>query len=138
MRISYRVSSVAVLLVFVGMFLLPESLLVRPRAPAKDVVEGTVGIGPCTTWEQISGFIRLSALVWLATFLSLFVQGLRNRTVPRMVAIVSLIAFCLGPLDQLGRIQYCEADLGIFIFWVWIAAVALICVHHIIQRPVTV
>ena len=135
MRISYRISSVAVLLVFLGMFLLPESLLVRPRAPTKALVEGTVSFDPCMMWEQISLLIRLSVLVWLPTFLSLFVQGFRNRTIPRMVAIVSFIAFCVSSFHQFWRVQRCEANLGIFVFSVWVAVVGLACVHHIIQRP---
>ena len=61
MRISYRISSIAVLLVFVGMFLLPESLMVRPRAPTKALVEGAVSFDPCTMWEQSGWLIRLSS-----------------------------------------------------------------------------
>src|ERR1019366_4010030 len=130
MRISYRVSSIAVLLVFGGMFLLPASLIMRPRTLTMALVD------PCAMWQQIVWLIRLSALVWFATFLSLFVQGLRNRTVPRVVAIVSFIAFCLGPVNQLWRVQHCEANLGIVVFSVWITVVGVTCVHHIIQRPV--
>lgn len=135
MRISYRVSSISVLLIFAGMFLLPESLMVRPRA-LKSFANGAVSFDPCMMWARIGWLIRVSAFVWLATFLSLFAQGIRNRTVPRVVAIVSLTAFCLGPFNQLWRIQYCEANLTIVVFSVWIMAVGLMCIHHIIQRPV--
>ena len=136
MRISYRVSSIAVLLVVVGMFLLPESLMIRPRAPAKAVVEGAVGFDLCTAWGQSGWLIRLSVLVWIGTFLYLFVEGIRNRTVPRAVAIVSFVAFGLSLHNRLWRVQHCESILGIVAFSVWIMAVGLMCVHHIIQRPV--
>jgi hypothetical protein len=55
MRISYRTSSIAVLLVFIGMFLVPESLMVRPRAPTKALADGVVYFDPCIVWDQMGG-----------------------------------------------------------------------------------
>jgi hypothetical protein len=137
MRISYRISSIVVVLVVLGMFLLPNSLLVRPIAPTRALVDGTVSLDPCfTIWGQSGWLIRLSALVWIGTFLYLLVQGFRNRTVPLAVAIVSLVAFGLSLHNQLWRVQHCDANLGIIVFWVWITAVGLMCVHHILQRLV--
>ncbi len=124
------------MLVFIGMIFLPESLMVRPRAPVKAAVEGAVGFDLCTAWEQIGGLIRLSALIWSATFLYLLVQGLRNRTVPRVIAIISIVASAPSVRNQLWRVQHCQSNLGIALFWVWIMVVGLMCVHHIIQRPV--
>ena len=139
MRISYRVSSIALVLVVIGMFLLPNSILVRPIAPTRTLVDGMVSFDPCfTTWEESGWLIRLSVLVWIGTFLYLFVQGLRNRTVPRAVAIVSFLAFVLSLHNRLWRVQNCGSGLGIVVFWVWIMAVVLMCVQHIIQRPVRV
>ena len=82
------------------------------------------------------GLIQFAALVWFATFLSLLVQGIRNRTVPRVVPIVSLIASAPSLRNQLWRTQHCDVNLGIVVSWVWIMAVGLMCFHHLIQRPV--
>jgi hypothetical protein len=135
MRISYRVSSIAVLLVFGGMFLLPESSMVRPRAHTRSLVDGSASFDPCFMLEESGWLIRLSVLIWIGTFLYLFVQGFRNRTVPRLVAITSLVAFGLSLHNRFWTVQHCDSNLGIVVFWVWIMAMGLLCVHHIIQRP---
>lgn len=137
MKISYRTSSVAVVLVFVGMFAIPESLMMRPRistVPTSDFV----GFDTCFMWEQIAWTIRLAALVWFGTFLPLLVQGLRNRTLPRLIAVVCLIAFGWNIQSQLWRVQHCQSNFGIGVYAVWVATVALMCFHHVFQRPIHV
>jgi hypothetical protein len=102
-KISYRVTSIAVVLVVVGMIVVPGSLTVRPPA-LTTVSDGGISFNPCFgMWEQIGWLIRLSALVWIGTFLPSFVQGLRNRTMPRVAAVVSLIAFGLSLHNQVWR-----------------------------------
>ena len=137
MKISYRVPSIAIVPVVVGMIVVPGSLMVRPPTPTTRVLEdGAVSFDPCSAWEQIGFLTKLSALVWIGTFLPLFIQGLRNRTLPRVVAVVSLIAFALSLRDQLWRVQHCDSHVGIAVFAVWVSTVGLLCLHHIFQRPV--
>jgi hypothetical protein len=136
MRISYRVTSIAVVLVVVGMFIAPESLMVRPPAPTRALGEGIISFDPCSMWEQIGWLIRLAALVWIVTFLPLFLRGLWNRTLPRMVAAISLIAFGLSLRNQVWQVEHCESNVGIGMFAAWVIAVGLLCIHHVLQRPV--
>jgi hypothetical protein len=136
MKISYRVTSIAVVLVVVGMIVVPGSMTMRPPTPARISADGSVSFDPCASWEQTGWLIRLSALAWIGTFLPLFVQGLRNRTMPRVVAIVSLIAFGLSLHNQLWRVQRCDSNVGIGLGAAWVVAVGLMCLHHVLQRPV--
>jgi len=133
-KISYRTSSVAVILVIAGSFAVPESLMVRPRISAGSVNEGVITFDPCSMWEQIGWTIRLAALIWFGTFLPLFVQGLRNRTLPRFLAVVCLIAFGWSLRNQLWRVQHCQSNFGVGVYAVWVATVALMCLHHVLQR----
>jgi len=138
MKISYRTSSIAVIMVFAGMFVVPESLMVRPRIPAGSAIEGGVTFDPCFMWDQVAWTIRLAFLVWFGTFLPLLVQGLRNRTLPRLMAVVCLIAFGWSLQDQLWRVQHCQSNFGIGVYAVWVATVALMGLHHVLQRPIHV
>jgi uncharacterized membrane protein YhaH (DUF805 family) len=138
MKISYRVASIAVVLAVVLQFIVPESMFVRPRIPTGQNAEGTISFDPCFMWEQIAWTIRLATFVWLGTFLPLLVQGLRNRTLPRLVAVVSLIAFFLSLQDQPFRVLHCQSNFGISVFLTWVLAVALLCFQHAVQRPVLV
>jgi hypothetical protein len=135
-KISYRVTSIAIVLVVVGMIVVPGSMTMRPPAPTRASGDGVVSFDPCLMWEQLGWLIRLSALVWIGTFLPLFVQGLRNRTMPRVVAVVSLIAFGLSLHNQVWRVQHCGSNVGIGLFAVWVVAVGMMCLHHVFQRPV--
>jgi len=74
-----RITSIGVLLALAATILTPASLFVRPPAPLT-VLGAGVSFDPSAMWEQIGGLTRLSALIWIGTFLPLFVQGLRNRT----------------------------------------------------------
>lgn len=77
--------------------------------------------------------MRLSVLVWFGSFLVLIVQGLRNRSVPRWVAAVSLIAFGLTTYSKVWREMRCDAPAGIVAFFVWTATVGLMCLHQILR-----
>ena len=75
MRISYRVTSVGILVVSATVFLMHGS---RPVS--------ATGFDSCAMVETQTGWlVLLSAFVWIVTFLPLLVQGLRNRTLPRLI-----------------------------------------------------
>jgi hypothetical protein len=136
-KISYRITSIAVVLVVVGMIVVPESLMVRPPASTTVLGDGGISFNPCFAMSEHAGWlIRLSALVWIGTFLPLFVQGLRKRTMPRWVAVVSAIAFGLSLHNQLWRVQPCGSNVSIGLFALWVVVVGMMCLHHVIQRPV--
>jgi hypothetical protein len=79
---------------------------------------------------------RLSALVWIVTFFILIVQGLRNRAVSRITALVSLVAFGITLYHELWRVRHCYSTFGIASFCLCTSAVALMCLHHFLHRPV--
>jgi len=142
MKISYRVTSFAVLSLFLAQILAPASFFVKPQPSALSSGDGGASFDFCSAWEQIGWvihlsvlLIRLSALVWMATFLPLFFQGLRNRTLPRAFAVASLIA--VGPFmhNRLWWVQRCESSGGVAMFALWVAAVCAASIHHLIQRP---
>jgi hypothetical protein len=133
MWISYRVASVAGVVVCVGTFAVPESSTVRRGIPIVHNADGTIPFHPCFMWEQISWTIRLATLVWLVTFVLLLVQGLRNRTLPRAVAVVSLTAFFLTLQDQPFRALHYRSNFGIAVFTTWVLAVALLSFLHAVS-----
>jgi hypothetical protein len=135
MKISYRTSSILVLLVLLAAILTPESLTMR-RPVLTRLANGDFPMDFCNTTEYIGWKYRLAAYVWVVTFLIMIVQGLRKRTVFRLTAMVSLVAFGITLHHELWRVQHCYSNFGIasFCFWTW--AVALMCLHHFLQRPV--
>ena len=89
-------------------------------------------------WEQIGWLIRLSALVWMITFFPLLLRGLWNRSLPRVVAAISLIAFGLSLHNKVSLVEHCYSTAGVGVFAAWVMAVGLLCIHHVLQRPIRV
>ena len=82
MRISYRIGTGAALLSFA----VSLAIGMLSHKPPQRVTSLTIAWDPCTMMRgQISAAVRVSALLWLGSFLVLIVQGLRNRSVPRWV-----------------------------------------------------
>jgi len=139
MRLSYRTTTALALTTFV-LLLSGESLFNPSRVPVPEAAAevGVVRSDPCMMWEQIPATVRLSAFVWFGSFLVLLVQGLRNRPVPRWLAIVCLIALVPSVNHELWRVQRCYTTLNAVAFWIWISAVAVMCLHQVVQRPLRV
>jgi hypothetical protein len=135
MKISFRATSILVVLVSLYV-LLPQSLFMRRPVPSVVSEDGSVTFDVCGMWEQIGWIYGLAALVWIFTFLILILQGLRNRLVSRTTALVSLAAFGTTFYHQLWRVQHCYSLFGIASFCFWTLAVALMCLYHVLRRPV--
>jgi hypothetical protein len=138
MRIRYRISS-GVVLVAVGLLIASALLPISALHPtvAKPAAEGgAVGWNPCLMWEQIAPTVRLAALALLGAFFVHLVQGLRNRPAPRWLGIAGLIALGLTVNQQFWQVMRCYTALDTLLFFVWVAAVGLMFLHHIAQRQV--
>jgi len=136
MKVSHRTVGIAVLIVVLAAIVTPGSWLARPPIPTTISADGAVGFDVCNAWEQIGVIYRLSALAWVATFIRLIVQSLRNRTVSRTTALVCLASFGIMEYHELWRIQHCYSTFGLGWFGVWVSTVALLCLHHVFQRSV--
>src|SRR5262245_15838017 len=91
MRISYRMTSSAVVAVYVAGIV--YSLLPHPSRPPETAdADGAVTFDVCgMMWEQMSPMKQVTALLWGTSFMVLLVQGLRNRPV-RWVTVVGLVS----------------------------------------------
>ena len=131
MRVSYRWSSGLVIVAY-GLSLVSDSLFGMAK-PAK------LGLGwdPCSSWEQSRLLFTLSKLICTIAVPTMLVQGLRNRAAPRWLAILAFPAVFLVSQHWLWRVQSCYSTAGTTGFWVDVSALCIMCLHHIIQRPVT-
>jgi hypothetical protein len=136
MKINYRTTAILVLLVLLAAILTPGSLTMRRPVLTSITADGSVHVDLCDMVEQIAWKYRLSALVWIVTFFILIVQGLRNRAVSRITALVSLVAFGITLYHELWRVRHCYSTFGIASFCLCTSAVALMCLHHFLHRPV--
>jgi uncharacterized membrane protein YhaH (DUF805 family) len=134
-RISYRVVSSVVATTFVMVFAV-ELLFDNPHVPRSASVPeiGAFQIDPCTMWEQIPATVRLSTIISLVTTLILLVQGLRNRSVPRWLAILCLVALVPTINHEYWQRQECYSKLSATLLWICILATGLMCLHQIIWR----
>ncbi len=93
MRFSYRLTSVLVIAIYV-IWAASEALLnSSPTRVLKENLEtGVIQFDSCLMWEQIPAAVRISNLLWFGSLLALLVQGMRNRSAPRWLAIACLMA----------------------------------------------
>jgi hypothetical protein len=133
MRISYRISSGAVLAT-VGLLIVTNALLPVAQQRPKATEQGAVGWDPCSLWEQMAPTVRLATLVCFGAFLVHLVQGLRNRPAPRWLGIAGLPALGLTVNHQLWWINRCSTPSHELEYFIWVAAVGLMFLHHAIQR----
>lgn len=140
MKVSYRVTSSVFVISYV--LVIASQLLVNGLRGHESATVDEVGVAqfdPCTMWEQMPATVVLSSIVWFVSFVILLVQGLRNRSAPRWLAITCLVA--LGPTvnhNLSWRLQHCYTKVGRVGFWICVSAVGLMCLHQILQRPVLV
>jgi hypothetical protein len=81
-------------------------------------------------WDPV---VRLSALIWFGSFLVLVVKGIRNRSAPRSLSAVGLIAFGVVTKRALWREMNCDTHAGITAFFIWTAAVGVMYLHQLVQ-----
>jgi hypothetical protein len=135
LKINHRWSSwlvIATYLVTVGAEYVSGSH--RSFAPSVNLPPESIGFNPCMMWERIPASARIATLVWFPTFLATLTQGFRNRAAARYLPILCLLAY--GPViqHQLWRIRDCYPPIGRIGFWILVASVCVMCLHHIIQR----
>jgi hypothetical protein len=130
MRISYRMTSSAVLAVYV-VGIIYSVLFPRHREPTMTAADGIVAFDPCVVlWEQMSPVKQLAALLGSGSFLVLLVKGLGNRPVQRWVTVVGLVS--LGAMLWYNRWMF-ENCWTIFSF-VTLGAIVLMYVHQLLPR----
>src|SRR5262249_60902489 len=96
MRVSYRMTSGAVLSVYIAGIIYGIFFSQKSRPTETAAADGTVAFDRCgMMWEQMSPTKQLAALVCGPSILGLFIQGLRNRPVPRWVAVAGLTSLAV-------------------------------------------
>lgn len=132
MRVNYRWSSGLVIAAVIASLAIDSHFgLERARDPK------AAGWDVCSMWEQLPAVVRLAGSVCFLGLPIVFVQGLRNRAAPVWLAIVALVGFAITVDHWLWRVQTCYSTAGETGFWIECGVVVLMCLHHIIQRPVT-
>ena len=135
MTISYRVTSVIVVVTYLLLALMEQVVGPVPTRLARASESGVETFNPCMMWEQIPVTVRIATIVWFPSFLVLLVQGFRNRAVPRWVAAACLITIIPVINHQLWRVQRCYTKLAAVDFWICVGTVCLMCLHQLFQRP---
>jgi hypothetical protein len=136
MRMSYRVSSMIVVVTYLLLALMEQVVgSSQPASPTRASESGVETFNPCMMWEQIPVTVRVATIVWFPSFLVLLVQGFRNRAVPRWVAAACLITIIPVINHQLWRVQQCYTKLAAVDFWICVGTVYLMCLHQLFQRP---
>src|SRR5215831_13441375 len=91
MRISYRMTSSAVVAVYV-VGIIYSVLFSQTARPTLTAADGIVAFDPCVVmWEQMSPVKQVATLLCGTSFLILIVQRLQNRPVQRWVTVVNLV-----------------------------------------------
>jgi hypothetical protein len=89
---------------------------------------------PCMAWVNYDPMERLVLFLCFGTFLVLTAQGLRNRSGPRWLAIVGVLALVLGVASDWWRIAGgCYSTASLICSFTWFGAVAVMFLHHAIQ-----
>jgi hypothetical protein len=128
-KIGYRWTTGAALLSFAVSIAIGMIFHQSPQTK----VSAAVGWDPCRMWEQMGAVVRLSALIWFGSFLVLVVKGIRNRSAPRSLSAVGLIAFGVVTKRALWREMNCDTHAGITAFFIWTAAVGVMYLHQLVQ-----
>jgi hypothetical protein len=130
MRISYRLTAIAFLIVYVA----PPIIASYLPSPADASTHSDWD--PCfsVVWEQMPVMAKLSITTLFISFLTVLIQGLRNRPAPRWAPILALLA--IGPTinHQLWRVHACYSNVQTATFWISNSAIALLCIHHLLPR----
>jgi hypothetical protein len=125
MKIPYRLTSSAAL----GALALSIAESFVPRAPR------AAGFELCglidDQWETMP---KLVALVCLGAYVVFTVQGLRNRSGPRWLAIAGVPALVLALVEQSERVRSgCYTKAGLVWFLILLSAAMIMFLHHAVQ-----
>jgi hypothetical protein len=130
MRISCRFTAIAFLVVY----LVPP--IIASYLPSPADASTPSDWDPCFSvmWEQMPVMAKLSITTLFISFLTVLIQGLRNRPTPRWAPILALLA--IGPTinHQLRRVYACYSNVQTATFWISNSALALLCIHHLLPR----
>ena len=128
MKIPYRLTSSAAL----GALALSIVASFLPRAPR------AAGFDLCSTLDdQFETMPKLVALVWLGAYVVFTVQGLRNRSGPRWLAIAGVPALFLSIESHWWRTSNCSSSGSVAILFLWAGIVSLMFLHHAVQPQTT-
>jgi hypothetical protein len=130
MRISYRMTSSAVVAVYVAGIIYSVLFSQTARPTETAATDGAVSFDLCNMWEQMSAMKQIGALLWGTSFMVLLVQGLRNRPVRRWVTVVGLVSLGVTLWYDRWRVENCWTG---FTF-VAMAAVIAMYVHQLLPR----
>jgi hypothetical protein len=132
-RIPYRTTSGAALgtsLVLTVWTWLPKSPPALPKHPGP----GEWQFDLCTLSGQIGAIDRLAVSAGLVAFLVFLIQGLRNRTGPRPLALAGIAAIPWAVLGDWWRIRAgCYSLGGMICAFIWLGSVGLMFLHHAVQ-----
>ncbi len=132
MRVPYRVTSS---LVIAGLVLLIlSSYLPPPKEDSPSLPDGTVQWDPCNLWVTYTAMHSLQVLISFAAILLFGVQGMRNRTGPRWLAIAGLLAFIPVVEDTWWTASArCDGNPHPIALLIWYGCLALMLLHHALQ-----
>lgn len=131
-RIVDKITSVAALVGFTFSLATDLRLISSPPRTTPPTVE--VGWDPCMMWEQIPFIVKLAILYWLGLLLTLIVQGFRDRSAPRLLAIAGLIAQGIAVKHDLWFVTSCYTGIRVVGFWGWVFTSALLFLYHTLRR----
>jgi hypothetical protein len=126
-KISYRMLSAVVLVVLVAVIFVPTD------SPIPLPVDGGPAFDPCTMWVTVHWTYRLPRALWLVTFAIVMVQGLRNRTTSRTIALVSLASLGVTIHYEWWEVSRCSSRFGVASFIFCTSTIALLCLLHLFQ-----
>jgi hypothetical protein len=127
MGISYRVTTGLALAILI---LTPAYNAVFKKAPTVSS-EGEVTFDLCTaTWEQMSPIRQIAGLVTLPVLLAVFVQGIRNRSILRVVPIAALVGLIVLVQHDRWRMVNCWTAWS----YMELAAIIVMCIHQLLPR----
>jgi hypothetical protein len=93
------------------------------------------GWDPSFMWEQIPQTVRIATLVLFPSALVFVINGFRNASAPWWLAAAGLIALPIVVQHEMWRIVACYGQQARVWYFVEVGAVAMMFLHHIVQRP---
>lgn len=131
MTITYRWTSIIALASLVTMFLSPSWLSPPQRSGVTLDSPGVLAWDPCRAYAQMSASAKGGTFVFLAAFVVLLIQGLRNRQGSRSLAILGLLSTPLLVISDWWRISAgCYSPSALTLNTLCLTSAALMFIHH--------
>jgi hypothetical protein len=86
-------------------------------------------------WEQMPQSVRLATLALFLTAPVFLINGFRNASAPRWLAIAGLIALPITVNHRLWWVLSCYGPQARVWYFVEAGVIAIMFLHHIVQRP---